>query len=403
MMTTDVVVIGAGVAGLAAAGALTALGPRVVVVEAERQFRDRIRGEALHPWGAAEAAKLGLVETLRRAGGQELPIWQRYQDRQPVSSYAWEDDVAGGHVEWGISHPGLQRELLSGLAGIVQRVIRPGKLIALRTAGGLPEVDVVVDNAITTIRAKLVVGADGQRSAVRTAIGGVGRADPVHHKLGGVLLDGLALAPDTAHQAFFAGGMTVVFPRQDGRGRVYLACAPARAASFQGRGAIDDFIAACAAPLPDGAFTEARPAGPSGFFPGADVVADRLTGPGVVLVGDAAGANDPSQGHGLSLAFRDARELRDLLAAEADWQGAIEEFGRRRQACFAPLRAHAQWAGTLTIDTGPAADRARERAARAREADPTLGGYAGIHAFGPDGLEAGDGARRHFFGEDLPG
>jgi 2-polyprenyl-6-methoxyphenol hydroxylase-like FAD-dependent oxidoreductase len=126
-----------------------------------------------------------------------------------------------------------------------------------------------------------------------------------------------------------------------------------------------------------------------------------LIAPGVVLIGDAAGANDPSQGHGLSLAFRDARELRDLLANGRDRQAAITEFGRRRTAYFAPLRAHAKWAGILTVDTGPEADRVRERAARARDADPTLGGYAGIHAFGPDGLAVDEQARRHFFGEDL--
>ncbi|MDQ3695117.1 MAG: FAD-dependent monooxygenase [Chloroflexota bacterium] len=401
MIVTDVVIIGAGIAGLSAAHALVELGLGVVVVEATPGFRDRIRGEALHPWGAAEAAKLGLIETLRLADGQELPIWQRYEDRQPIAPYAWAEDVPDGHVEWAVSHPALQERLLEALLGRVQQVIRPGRFRELRMSGDVNEVDVVVGNDLLTIAPRLVIGADGQRSSVRKAIGGAGRRDPVHHQLGGLLLDGVALAADRTHQAFFPGGMTVLFPRGEGRARAYLACSPAEAARLRGPAAIDGFIAACAAPFPAGALANSRPAGAGGFFPGADVVADRLTAPGVVLIGDAAGANDPSQGHGLSLAFRDARELRDLLADERDWQAAIEEFGRRRQRYFAPLRAHAIWAGKLTTETGPGADRVRVRAARARDADPTLGGYAGIHAFGPDGLDTSETARRHFFGEDL--
>ncbi|MDQ3411332.1 MAG: FAD-dependent monooxygenase [Chloroflexota bacterium] len=351
--------------------------------------------------GAAEAAKLGLIETLRLADGHALPIWQRYEDRQPVAPYAWAEDVPDDHVEWAVSHPALQERLLEALLGGVQRVIRPGRFSELRIGDDVNEVNVVVGNDGVTIAARLVIGADGQRSSVRRAIGGTGRRDPVHHQLGGLLLDGVELAADRTHQAFFPGGMAVLFPRGEGRARAYLACSPAEAARLQRPTAIDDFIATCAAPFPEGAFADARPAGPGGFFPGADVVADRLTAPGVVLIGDAAGANDPSQGHGLSLAFRDARELRDLLADERDWQAAIEEFGRRRQRYVAPLRAHAMWAGKLTTETGPEADQARERATRARDADPTLGGYAGIHAFGPDGLDAGEAARRHFFGGDL--
>ena len=153
--------------------------------------------------------------------------------------------------------------------------------------------------------------------------------------------------------------------------------------------------------MPEGAFAAATPAGPAGFFPGADVWADRLTGNGVVLVGDAAGANDPSQGHGLSLALRDARELRDLLLADPDRPRATAEFAARRATSFATLRAHARWAGLLTTEQGPEADARRERVARARETDPTARGFAGIHAFGPDGLVADEAARRRFFGEDL--
>jgi 2-polyprenyl-6-methoxyphenol hydroxylase-like FAD-dependent oxidoreductase len=147
----------------------------------------------------------------------------------------------------------------------------------------------------------------------------------------------------------------------------------------------------------------ANAVGPVAFFPGRDIYADRITGDRVVLIGDAAGANDPSQGQGLSVAFRDVRELRDLLLDSGDWDEAIVEFSRRRPGWYEPLRLHAIWEGPLTTDIGPEADAARARARRAREADPLRFGYGAIHAFGPQGLPVTEAARRHYLGEDLDG
>ena len=43
---------------------------------------------------------------------------------------------------------------------------------------------------------------------------------------------------------------------------------------------------------------------------------------GVVLIGDAAAASDPTWGQGLSLTVRDTRVLRDHLCAHDDWEAA---------------------------------------------------------------------------------
>ncbi|HZP43387.1 MAG TPA: FAD-dependent monooxygenase [Candidatus Binatia bacterium] len=56
-MTTapDVIAVGGGLGGAALARALAVRGVRVLVLERERQFRGRVRGEWIAPWGAAEA------------------------------------------------------------------------------------------------------------------------------------------------------------------------------------------------------------------------------------------------------------------------------------------------------------------------------------------------------------
>ena len=399
-VTFDIAIVGGGVAGSSLAVVLAEAGLGVVVVEREVRFKDRVRGESLHPWGAAEADRLGLIPALRDSAAHPLPIWQRYAGRAPLDPYRWADDVPGGHVEWGVSHPALQETLLRHAAERGATVLRPARVTGFRRASG-PELTVTDGDVETIVRARLVVGADGRLSAARRWIGAATRTDPTHHCIGGVLLDGVALAADRTHQSYFPGGMTVHFPRGGGRIRTYVVTDPEQATTLQGPGAAAAFVACCAATLPDGSFDGATPAGPAAVFPGADIWPDRIAGDDVVLVGDAAGANDPSQGHGLSLCFRDARELRDLLLHEPDWNRAIAAFAARRAAYHAVLRAHAQWMGFLYTDQGPAADARRERVARARQVDPTAGGFAAIHGIGPDNLVADEAARRHFFGEDL--
>jgi 2-polyprenyl-6-methoxyphenol hydroxylase-like FAD-dependent oxidoreductase len=400
-LNVDVAIIGGGVAGSSLATALASDGVTVAVIERAPRFRDRVRGEALHPWGAAEADRLGLLPLLITAGGHPLPVWQRYEDRAPVDPYRWAADVPNGHVEWALPHPPLQETLLAHAASLGARVLRPIQAIILGRCRGQPQLELSTPSSNLTLHARLVVGADGSHSVTRRWLGAATVRDPIHHMIGGCLIDGVALDEASTHQAYPPGAMVAAFPQGQGRARVYLVCDPDRAATFRGPTASADFIAACASALPAGAFAAATAAGPTAFFPAADTWADRLAAADLVLIGDAAGANDPSQGHGLSLAFRDARELRDLLVTESNWAQATATFAARRAAYIAPLRAYAQWAGLLTIERGPLADARRERVILAREADPTAGGFAAIYAFGPDGLIPDEAARRHFFGEDL--
>lgn len=144
---------------------------------------------------------------------------------------------------------------------------------------------------------------------------------------------------------------------------------------------------------------DARQAGPMGFFPNSCTWSSRIALGHAVLVGDAAGALDPTQGLGTSLLFRDVRALSELLIAERDWEPAASEFARQRLAYYDVLRAYDRWCALLDAEEGRDADRRRELNAAAREADPTLGGFATLEACGPDGLVPDAAARRIYFGE----
>ncbi len=85
--TYDIVTVGGGLAGSALAKAMAERGARVLVLEREKQFRDRVRGEYLNPWGVAEMKRLGLDETLVAAHANEAPWVIGFgPDRDLVSS-----------------------------------------------------------------------------------------------------------------------------------------------------------------------------------------------------------------------------------------------------------------------------------------------------------------------------
>lgn len=401
-LEVDVAIVGGGVAGSTLAIALGRAGIEVAVVEREARFRDRVRGDGLFPWGTVEASRLGLAEMLPASGGRPLPIWQTYADRVPNPPYDWREDVSSGDVLWGIDHPGLQEALLREAERSGARVLRPAKALSPgRIRGGSFDIPVFGEAEMPVVRAKLIVGADGKESAVRRWMGAETLRDPVHHLLGGCLVEHVDLDPDAAHVASFGGGLAILYRHGSGRARAYLVCQPALGEAIRGPGARQRFLEVFAAPFPKGVMRNARAVGPAAFFPASDVYPDHVAGEGIVLIGDAAGANDPSQGQGLALAFRDVRELRDLLTRAGDWQRAIEEFARRRPAWYDPLRAFAMWKGPLLTDVGPEADAARERQRRAAELDPWLGGYSAIYALGPEGLPVTEEARRRYLGEDL--
>lgn len=393
----DVAIVGGGIAGSALGGVLARAGLGVVIVEKERRFRDRVRGESIHPWGIAEGKRLGLLPVLSAAGAHELPVWQRYLERLPAPPYRWADDSVDGLPEVAVSHPRLQDAMLSWATAQGADLLRPAKVLGLRPG---PELFVAHDNTQRTLAVRLVVGADGRRSAVRRRIGGTPVQDPIHHRIGGALFDNVALDPDATHETGFAGGRLFAMPQGNGRARIYYVSSEERLALSHADRSPADFNRASAEHLPEGAMAEALPAGPVAFFPNADVWSTRVANGHAVLIGDAAGANDPSVGQGLSIVFRDVRELSDLLLDEDDWTAAIKAFAGRRQSYYDVLRTHAIWVGVLTTEEGPDADRRRERVARARETDPSAGGFALIFARGPDGLVADAAARRRFFGDE---
>jgi 2-polyprenyl-6-methoxyphenol hydroxylase-like FAD-dependent oxidoreductase len=393
----DVVISGGGLAGSSLGGVLARSGLGVLVVEKESVFRDRIRGELTFPWGHYEALRAGLGEPLDQVGVVPLPVLDFYQDGQRVDSQRWETISIDALPAIGFSHPQLQEVALTWAESQGATVLRPAKVVGV-SDGNRPSVSVVSDGRTTEFQARLAVGADGKRSSARRWLRADTMTDPEHHWFGGLLLSdvhwddtfGWATTPAAAVGWFATGADSC---------RVYIRL-PADQVRETGVGrTADAFIAFAARSMPEGTLDDARQAGPMGFFPNSCTWPNRIALGHMVLVGDAAGALDPTQGLGTSLLFRDVRALSELLLADRDWDRATSEFARQRPAYYEVLRAYDRWCALLDAEEGPGADRRRELNAAAREADPTLGGFATLEACGPDGLVPDDAARRIYFGE----
>lgn len=397
--TVDFAIIGGGVTGSSAAITLRAEGYAVAVIEREPVFRDRVRGEACHPWGVRELIELNLKQFVDEVGGLELPTWTRYRNREIDLSFAWADAFPDTPPEIGFNHPRLQEALLQGALEAGALVFRPARADIARThRSWLLQID--LGEVSSTLKAEFLIAADGKNSSTRRLWGGEAIQDPPHHQFGGLLVRGVDLAQDSAHQGYHDAGFTMLFPQGDDFWRLYYVCPPEEARGFAGGDRIAMFIDACAACLPEGALANTTAEGPLAFFPNNHVATSAIAGPNAVAIGDAAGAGDPSQGHGMSLVWRDVRELRDVLRTY-DMNKAPVEFAHRRRKYEHVLRTHAAWVAPLTTDTDDLAIALQTQVEHARAEDGSALGYAGIFANGPDNLPTDDDSRAIFFGEHL--
>jgi 2-polyprenyl-6-methoxyphenol hydroxylase-like FAD-dependent oxidoreductase len=191
------------------------------------------------------------------------------------------------------------------------------------------------------------------------------------------------------------------FSTSDDLTRVYIAAMRDRIEALGLSGAFERIATQLEEVMPEGSIGTLQQAGAVGFFSNSNIWSTKVASDHVVLIGDAAGASDPSRGMGTSLVFRDVRELSELLLADHDWPTALAEFERRRWDYYRIIREHDRWRAMLSFEEGPEADQRRERHRRALERDPTLGGFSLLESRGPDGLIVDEAARRMFFGEDL--
>lgn len=314
----DVVVVGAGIGGGAAATVLARAGLKVLLLEKTAQHKDVVRGEWLAPWGVLEANALGLTEMYMAAGAHRIATHQSYNEFQngpaadmPLADMVPEQPLCLGHPQ--TCNLLNQAAVEAGVTFL--REIRQLKV----TAGLPPQVEFIHDKESYVFQPKLVIGADGRNGVVAKQIGCTLSQDAEHHLFSGMLVEGAHDWPADLQVIATEGDANVLaFPQGQGRVRIYLGWPSADRQRLLGpegpQRFLDSWQLDCV-PAAD-AIVNATPVSPCIAYPNFDAWVDSPIRPGVVLIGDAAGRNDPIIGQGLSITLTDVRQLRDALLDE---------------------------------------------------------------------------------------
>ncbi len=282
--------------------------------------------------GGKRPEDLGVEQILLDAGAHVAPAWMQYVEgldepaMLPMSMM-----IEGIPGALNMRHPDACQALIDAAAAAGATVVR-----------GVHDVHISAghDVAITyssdrpgEVHGRLVVGADGRSSTVRRQAGiALQRDQPINY-ITGLLVDGLAEIPDEQDVMVGEGdGLLFMFHQGGGRARLYVCVGRSGQRRFAGPDGAVQLLAAWKPgcyPL-SGLVAAGIPAGPCATYPGDDTWTDTPFADGVVLVGDAAGHNDPIIGQGLSIALRDARIVRDLILDGARQPADFASYGRER-------------------------------------------------------------------------
>lgn len=361
-MNPDVLVCGAGAAGLGCARALSALGLTVLVLDRRQAPAQVAKGELLQPESVRILDEWGALAGLRATGA--VPV-DRLAIRDPAGAPLLSLDYG--------TLPGAYRQILcteyaSVLAALADRLgprveVRRGARVTgvVRDPDGrIAGVRLGGDGEPAEIRAGLVVAADGVSSQLRKAAGIQARRRAYDHRLFAFDVAGATVSLEVC--AYRTGrGLCLVYPLPGERCRLYMQVRPDE---FRESG-VGDLARWCDRLIAD-VPALAPVAGPlRGSLRRRQLLAvyrlraPRLAVPGLALAGEAAHAVHPMAAQGVNSSLADAAALADRIGAAGGIEaGALDQALREYHRVRLPRLDHIATvshnaARMLTTTAGP--------------------------------------------------
>ena len=325
----DVLVIGGGIAGAAAAAALSPLGLRILIIEPGSRPGRRLAGELIHPPGIEGLCRLGLLSEPPAPGAEILGFAVFPFGAEPQDPVVLPYGEAHGQRPFGMAmeHSALKRQLLETVRGFPGVELRlGGRVTDLKGAPGQPFSAVVRDpsGASGDIEARLILGADGAMSQARK-MAGIPHALQRYSGMLGIEVGDRHL-PNKGYGNIFLNpaGVAYAYAIGDGRARVMFevlkGADPETSVRTHLTSFPPDFRRAVERELAAG-----KPLAAANYC----IVPEASVKANLALVGDARGCCHPLTASGITAAVKDAFVLRDaLLEAKLAVPAALRRYAR---------------------------------------------------------------------------
>jgi menaquinone-9 beta-reductase len=390
----DVIAVGGGLGGSTVAKVMATAGARVLMLEQEAKFRDRVRGEFMAPWGVAEARRLTIEDLLQSCGCYVPKVEMGMGGPRDLAA-----TTAQGLPALGFSHPEMQEALLES-ASRAGAEVRRGTAVTAIQPGQPPQVQFRASGNTETVSARLVVAADGRSSAARKWAGFEVKYQPHPFLFAGVLLSGLGMPRNLGHYCFnpaIAMVTAIVYQGKD-RFRTYLAYPTDGMERLQGEQSLPRFLEQSRRTTASPNFYDGvlHCIGPLASFSCNEDWVEHPYSAGVALIGDAASTSDPVFGQGMSLTLRDVRTLSEKLLSNGDWEAAGNDYATEHRRYFSVIHTSCEWLRHMFLEQSPEADRRRAIAMPLIAEDPTR---IPDHIMSGPELPIDDSVRARFFGE----
>lgn len=322
----DVLVVGAGPAGSATAAFLARAGCSVLAVDRAAFPRDKACSEYMSPETVRILSRLGVVESLEKAGAVAL---EGMKINAPRGATAHGQFALASYQPFRPSGLSVARRILDN--ELVAAARGAGAVVAERTRVEelLYEGDAVAGAVVRdqtgqghSVRARLTVGADGLRSVVARRIGSRTHGRPRRVAFVAHVAGVPGMGP-SAELHFGKRGLVGLNAIGHGRTNVTLVVPAERAAAARGR--VEQFFSNTVGEFPAvgervhaGAIEgPVLTTGPFAAWSG------RVVASGALLVGDAADFFDPVTGDGIHTALRGAELVAETAIAALSRPGPL--------------------------------------------------------------------------------